>query len=172
LVKDVGALMGSLNIIHPGNLLDAGEQYIVHQTNCVSPSAAGLAALIFQKWPESDIYSKRWEFKGEVFPGHEPGNIVITGDGEKERYVIHAMGQLYPGTGHDWSSNDSSKIREKYFEQCLEKIAAIPDMKSIAFPWQIGCGLAGGHWPTYLQLIDQFADTVKARVSVYRRAQD
>ena len=31
---------------------------------------------------------------------------------------------------------------------------------TIAFPWGIGCGIAGGFWPAYSQLIDDFARAV------------
>ena len=31
----------------------------------------------------------------------------------------------------------------------------------IAFPQRIGCGLAGGHWPTYRQIIRDFARRIK-----------
>jgi hypothetical protein len=39
----------------------------------------------------------------------------------------------------------------------------------IAFPWQIGCGLAGGHWPDYEAAIAEFAAGVPVPVLVVRR---
>lgn len=40
-----------------GDLLNATEKYICHQTNCLSQgSAAGIARAIFDRFPYADIY--------------------------------------------------------------------------------------------------------------------
>ena len=56
------------------------------------------------------------------------------------------------------------------------KIAKIPNLESIAFPWRIGCGLAGGNWEWYLGTLKNFADHVEekqgAKVIIYRREGD
>ena len=61
---------------------------------------------------------------------------------------------------------DGSKARKRYFFQCLTHIAEIPDLKSIAFPYGIGCGLAGGSWIEYLALLEKFAVFIGDRASV------
>lgn len=38
---------------------------------------------------------------------------------------------------------------------------------SFAFPWNIGCGLAGGNWHHYLAELVQFASTIQGRVCIY-----
>lgn len=43
---------------------------------------------------------------------------------------------------------------------CVEE-----NIKSVAFPYMIGCGLAGGNWETYLGMITDFQKTY-ADVSV------
>ena len=54
---------------------------------------------------------------------------------------------------------DSRENRELWFQQCLDAIAAMSDYRprSIAFPNQIGCNLAGGHWAKYEAMIKRFA---------------
>jgi len=149
-----------------GNLLDATEKYIAHQCNCVSSSASGLAGSIFRKYPYADIYLLRNNFD-------TPRNIIIKGNGGDQRYIINMLAQYYPGISrYPDSPKDGIKAREQYFAQCLGKIAEIPDLDTIAIPFKIGCGLAGGNWDTYLRMIEDFAYQIEmeqsATVSIYQ----
>jgi O-acetyl-ADP-ribose deacetylase (regulator of RNase III) len=136
-----------------GNILSAKEQYIAHQCNCVTHTAAGLAAIIFTKWSYADCYSIRW--KNDV-----PGNIEIRGNGKENRFIINMFGQFNPGKPPSpEDEKDGIQARKKYFIECMKKIEALkPD--SIAIPWQIGCGLAGGDWDFYKKVIDKFAERI------------
>ena len=40
-----------------GDLLEAPEQYIVQQSNCVTRYAHGLAKAVEEKFPHADVYS-------------------------------------------------------------------------------------------------------------------
>ena len=56
--------------------------------------------------------------------------------------------------------SDSAPTRERAFKECLEKISQLPaDSKpcSIAFPHEIGCGLAGGAWVKYDIMLKEWA---------------
>lgn len=139
-----------------GNILDATEQYICHQCNCISKGAAGLAQHMFEKFPWSDIYSSRKAFANDPNPEERPGNIIIKGNGQDQRFVINMMGQYYPG--YPQEPIDGVAQREKSFLHCLKRISIIDGLTSIAFPWLIGCGLAGGNWGHYQKMIDDFAD--------------
>ena len=148
-----------------GNLLDATEKYIAHQCNVVSSFASGLAGSIFKKYPYSDIYLLRNNFD-------IPGTIIIKGNGADQRYIINMLAQYYPGISrYPDSPKDGIKAREQYFHQCLNEISKIPDLESIAFPFKIGCGLAGGSWNIYLRMIENFAYQIEmeqsAIVSIY-----
>lgn len=145
------------------NLLDAPEQYICHQCNCVSDGGgAGLAVAIFNKWPYADVYTGQSR--------RSPGTIEIRGNGKDQRFVIALYGQYYPGSSQ--YPNDAHAIREKWFQACLDKMLQIPNIKSIAFPWRIGCGIAGGNWETYLKMIEDFSEVCAADVAIYRRPED
>ena len=70
--------------------------------------------------------------------------------------IVSIYGQRYGGK--PGGKRDSSAAREAYFAQGLDYIKSQePGLKSIAFPERIGCGIGGGHWPTYKTMIHEFA---------------
>ena len=130
--------------IMTGDLFTAKEQYICHQCNCVTKRAAHLAKDMFARFPYADIYS------GRLNPD-TPGTCIIKGNGQDQRYVAALLGQYYPGFPKDSESPlDGTKTREKYFHRALVRLAKTPRLESVAFPWKIGCGAAGGNWEHYL----------------------
>lgn len=158
-----------------GNLLDSDAKYICHQCNCVTSTSSGIARLIFEKYPFSDIYSPRAEYSKDDFPllGQEPGDILISGNGLDERYIINMFGQYYPGSPrYPDGIKDGFVARQNYFKDCLLKMIKMHQLESVAFPYNIGCGLAGGNWDVYEKLIDIFANNVSADVFVYQLKSD
>lgn len=154
-----------LEIIN-GNILDSRHKYIAHQTNCITQRSAHLAKSIFDKYPFADIYSERAKGIRD-----EPGTIVIRGNGKNKRFVINMLAQVYPGrVKFPNSTLDGFKAREIYFNRCLQHIAKIDNLDSVAFPYGIGCGAAGGNWNKYFKMLEEFADQVSevARVSIYK----
>lgn len=153
-----------------GDIFDSKEKYLLQQCNCVTNKAAHLSKDVFTKYPYADSYSGRTD-------PDKPGTIVIKGNGEDQRFVINMFGQYYPGKPKfPTSALDGTKVREKYFHECLLRVAKIPNLESVAFPWRIGCGAAGGYWDHYLGTITNFAQYVKAtqntKVIIYRREGD
>lgn len=152
-----------------GNLFKATEKYLCHQTNCVTNRAAHLSKEVFEKFPHADIYTKR-EFHDQ------PGTIIVRGNGADQRYVINMLGQYYPGNPKfPEAKQDGTAARESYFLRCLGAVAKIEKLESVAFPWRIGCGAAGGDWDTYYQMIERFANYVgekqSAKVVIYKLAE-
>jgi len=149
-----------------GDLLEAKEKYIAHQCNATSNQAGGLAHYLFKRFPYANIYKHRpYPYKptGPDFPGH----FVLTGNGIDQRFVINMLAQYYPGDPvGDASLLDSRKKREAYFTSCLVSMAQIKNMESIAFPFKIGCGLAGGDWDTYLKMLQVFDIGVNMKQNV------
>lgn len=162
-----------------GDLLEAPEKYICHQCNCMSSSAAHLALAVFQRFPYADIYSPRPRWS-QPPPEQAPGQIVVCGNGNDQRFVINMLGQYYPGRPRfPGSQLDGTLARQEYFQTCLDRIILLPAIQaarvtnfvgdeSIAFPWQIGCGAAGGDWVIYRHMIREFAEKVGIPVRVYR----
>ena len=53
--------------------------------------------------------------------------------------------------------------RFAWFKSGLRQIAALPGLESVAFPDEIGCGLAGGVWADYRRALDEFCAEVEQR---------
>ena len=160
--------MTSLTIIDE-DLFGTDARYICHQCNCLTRRSAGLAAEIFGRYPWANIYSERTDGRHEPVEGRLPGDIVISGDGESKRFVINMLAQFYPGKPKfPDSAKDGFKARRVAFANCLLKMWRIPDLHSVAFPWRIGCSMAGGDWEIYLSMIERFAAKARADVLIYR----
>lgn len=157
-----------------GDLLKAKEQYIVHQCNCVSVKSAHLAYYMFQAFPYANIYAPRHSrpWNAPLPEGERPGDIVIKGNGEDQRYVLAMLAQYYPGKPrYPDSKRDGYAARQSYFKQCLEKIASVSGIEEVAFPWKIGCGAAGGDWGVYQNMIETILPK-SLHVVTYRRPGD
>jgi O-acetyl-ADP-ribose deacetylase (regulator of RNase III) len=160
-----------------GDILDSKCTYIVHQTNCISQGASGLARAIFNKLPDTNIYLER--SNGNFI--HKPGQIYLKWN-IPGPHIINAMGQFYPGATPlkikfaDMSLTETAELRMIWFMSCLDQICQLNDLgtekNSIAFPYKIGCGLAGGDWDQYKKAIDDFADSCKKDVFIVKRPED
>lgn len=144
--------------VESGNLLKHHAKYIVHQTNCVSKGSRGLASELFRKYPYSNTYLGRRD-------PSSPGTIDVLGDGKEKRFIVNLYGQYYPKESK--YLNDTKMKRLEWFQQGLNQLKKIPDLESVAFPYGIGCGLAGGDWTSYAKCIDEFAKELQDRVKVY-----
>ncbi len=142
-----------------GDLLDAKEQYIAHQCNCVTTKSKGLSKLIFDKYPTTDIYSNRKK-KKDI-----PGEIKVFNS--KNKTIINILAQYYPGPSN--YENDSKQNRKLWFKKCLELISELPGIENgLALPYNIGCGLAGGNWDEYYEIIKQFSNKYFIPVTLYK----
>ena len=66
------------------------------------------------------------------------------------------FGQVQPSKPRP--PGETAQSRLALFEGCLRRMQdALPPGAPVAFPHRIGCGLAGGSWPEYLQRIERFA---------------
>lgn len=133
------------------NILHFEGSYIAHQCNAVSKSAAGLALDIFRAFPESNIYKDRESYS-------LPGTIIVKGK------VINMIAQYHPGSsGESFIDNESARLG--YFQKCLNEISKL-QFSSIAFPYKIGCGLAGGSWDDYYGLIESWSKNINGDVFI------
>jgi hypothetical protein len=142
------------------SIFNSTETYIAHQCNCTSVNAKTLAETIFKVYPQADTYSKR--LRGIQATYSKPGTIDVVGN------IINMYAQYYPSTAK--YSNDSKDKRVIWFKSCLNHIALIPNIKnqSIAMPYNIGCAAAGGDWPTYSKMIEEFANKNQIHVTLYK----
>lgn len=142
-----------------GNILEAKEDLIGHQVNCQGAFGAGLAKQIREKYPfayESyrtccDETEDKRDLLGRI-------KQVKQNDG---KIIVHIFGQLGYGRG---------KLQTDY--KALERGLKVLEIKarnseeSVALPYGIGCGLAGGDWEIVCKIIDKvFKDY---EVSLYK----
>ena len=132
-----------------GNLLDYSEtHYLVHQCNCKTTNCLGLAKVIFTKYPDANTYNNN--------SIRVPSNIDII------KPIINLYGQIFPGKAKP-VLNDSKQHRLEYFKNGLQNIYNELNENeneneniNLAFPKNIGCGLAGGVWTDYKSILKQF----------------
>jgi len=149
-----------------GDLLDAKEDYIVHQCNCISTNAQALAKQIFGRYDYANSYKNRINNDKSTYT--QPGTIEIYGNGNDQRYVINMYAQYYPAKAK--YDNDTLAKRFQWFQQCLNDISKIDNIKNktLAFPFNIGCGAAGGDWNIYYNAIQTFANKQKINITLYK----
>lgn len=160
-----------------GDLLSTNVDVIVQQCNCVTIKTHGLSELIAQKYPFANIYNKRQKIGPNTAAfgsrGKEGTCILCKNPNGKGPTVACLLAQICPGKPSlKWSEiyqieyqKDNKNARLIYFEKALESLleqCVLNEYKSIAFPFKIGSGLAGGNWPDYLNLIEKFEFKAKS----------
>lgn len=147
---------------------------ICHQINCCTTSAGGIAYSINKKYPYADRYKNRVNQTPRIKNGYlsvydTPGKVYIqTPNDTNNPIVVCLAGQVAPGGSgtnvkiHSYSMlsiKETSDFREELFQQCLDEFAVwLSDKNSlrVGFPYYIGCGLAGGNWNNYYDMIGEF----------------
>jgi hypothetical protein len=147
----------------------ATEKYILQQCNCLTITALGLAKVLADHFDHGDPYSERkcMGNKNCAIPEDRsvPGTVDILEGEENLPSIICLYGQYRPGKAYSryypTSSYPDEKIdRLKYFKQglssLLEYFDSIGGCITVAVPYGIGCGLAGGNWKEYSLLLNDF----------------
>ena len=129
------------------DILEVKVDYIAHQCNATNNRSFGLSSAIFKKFPKANIYSGKHKEENR-----ELGTIIARDN------IINMIAQTNPGKP---KGEDSKVARLKAFEKCLTQIAELKQSEesfSVAFPYGIGCGLAGGDWKEYEKMLRDFAN--------------
>jgi hypothetical protein len=161
-----------------GDLLTASETYIVQQCCCTACRPHGLSKSIADTFPHGNLYSMRKPVAPRRNTARSedratPGTCILLGDGKEKRFIACLMAQYAmgkPGKYESFGVPDSTNDRELYFKQSLDHFASqIPDHSSIAFPYKIGCGLAGGSWVKYRNILEDWSKQHPSyRIRLYR----
>lgn len=139
---------------------------ICHQVNCITHNSLGLARSIFDKYPLYNIYTDptRQEDRKvgntdiDYSTGYDVAVVHLHGqhkqgkcnDDETPEYRLAWMKQALHRT-FDFYINSTSSTHDALFGHDLEKKVIF------LFPYEMGCGLAGGKWQDYQRLINEFA---------------
>lgn len=142
-----------------GDILRAKETIIAHQVNCYGV-VGGLATAVFKKWPYA---GKDYADLTKRIPGKPLlGMAYYTGVQKDGHIICNLFGQLNPGAGYD----------PKRLEQALEQLGNFARIGgwSVALPYKISCGIAGGDWDEVLPIIERTMDGVDC--VIYQRDGD
>lgn len=135
-----------------GDLLEATEDVIIHQTNCQGVMGGGVAYQIKVKYPEIDKEYK--ELCNEIESSRLLGTIQILDLQEDGKSICNLFGQNSFGIG--------LQTNYEALESGLEEIKRIVKNKNnkffnktLAMPYNIGCGLGGGDWNVVFEIIEK-----------------
>lgn len=151
-----------------GNLITGNFSIIVHQVNCKGVMGAGLAKQIRNIYPgvyDDYIRALRYENAGL---GHVIFSYAMC-DPEKYdkscRTIVSMLAQDGYGRDKRYTDYDAFKECLEVFRRYLE---SYDSTWTVAFPYGIGCGLAGGDWNIIEKMIKEFSEQVKQNVYIVR----
>ena len=165
-----------------GDVLDTDADALMHQTNVTTRHAKHMAGAVFDKWPGADTYSSgRRRTLGTVDvtfvcrsgggPMDLPG-LVPEGPG-RTFAILNLNAQKGPGIPRPCMyAGDNKENRLAWFRECLEHIKynnPVLGFKTIAAPWRIGCGAAGGDWRVYFEVLRTWSVESGIDVLVYMK---
>jgi O-acetyl-ADP-ribose deacetylase (regulator of RNase III) len=158
-----------------GNLLDADEKYICQQCNCNTIKPHGLSKAISDRYIWGNPYNTRTK-KGNnsTTTPDEPGTVVIleNSNNTSDKIILCLMAQWLPGKPgyynkykcYENTYDDTYLNRRKWFQECLDIIDEDNEIDNIAMPYNIGCGLAGGCWNDYKEMLEN----CKTNITLYK----
>jgi O-acetyl-ADP-ribose deacetylase (regulator of RNase III) len=130
-----------------GDVLNCKEDVIAHQVNCKGVMGGGVALTLKEKYPEN--FAK---YKNYCQTVHRLGDCLVVNENGKA--IANLFGQDKYGTGQRQTDYDALESA-----LTLLRIFAITNgLKSIAIPYKLGCGLAGGDWRVVSEIIDLIFD--------------
>jgi len=185
--------------VRDGDLFENTHRYaiLVQQCNCVTTKAHGLSLDIARTFGSyANPYAKRRNMGQHAnlanpWDRPDPGTVELLRDENDPSHPVVACvyGQWSPGALTSASlpsayplapgetSTETALLRERWFSMGLAQLAErvrerFHEPVTIAFPYHIGCGLAGGDWSKYSAIIAGFADEVRRcghEVVIYRK---
>ena len=140
-----------------GDIITGDYPIFCHQVNCKGVMGSGIARAIKSKYPEVfEHYSELCKFIKPL----GAAQAVELSDG---RVCVNLFGQ-------DRYGRDKRYTDYTAFKHCLIELEIIlskyPDDTVVAFPYAIGCGLAGGDWNIIQGMIKDFSEKVNQKVVI------
>lgn len=149
----------------PGDVTHA--PVFMQQVNAVTRKPHGLSAAVAARRPWADVYRLRGGRTPNTAMADErptPGSVIVSVDpGDPTRRVYHLVGQWAPGKPGAWASRygsdpsgrpETAMLRLEWFKECVAELdRLVPPGEVVAAPWRIGCGLAGGDWSRYQEVL-------------------
>ena len=128
-----------MTIIH-GDILDFTNGYLLHQVNAIGVAGKGLALALRLRYPEAFIPYVDF---CRSFKEQSLGEYVMGG---RQPRIVHIIGQPRPGPCTDYAA--AERAMKEFAERNLRQIP-------VAVPFGMGCGLGGGDWAIYSQILER-----------------
>lgn len=169
------------------NIVTLDVDIIVQQCNCLAVKSHGLSKEIADSL-DVDVYKLRKSTssrKNLAKPADRgfPGTIEVVTVSDsipnpRPKYVACLFSQFSPGKPNQYYQDivsahgftDNAEQRLTWFRECLVNFKNFCDpseIKSIAFPKYIGCGLAGGDYNLYQKALNEFIEGLPNEISIY-----
>lgn len=132
-----------------GNILDAAKGIIVHGCNATDGPVGGLAAAVFEKYPQSQLMHNDHVNTAWIPP---LGTISVYKVSD-ELIIVNAITQRLPGAGT--LSYDAVLECFKHVDSLANHIEEATQIQlPILYP-KIGAGIAGGNWNIISTIIQE-----------------
>ena len=128
------------------NLFENDAEAYMHVSNCFCRMASGVAAGIRKFYPDA-VEADNQTIEGDK---NKLGKFSIA-HSKSGKYIYNLYGQYNYGT-------DTRKVNYEALYTALESArndCISKNIKSIAMPFQLGCGLAGGNWNIVYTMIQE-----------------
>lgn len=150
-----------------GDLLKSDCTTIMHQANCFGVMGAGIAKGIAQLYPEAAAVDRYSEYSPENKFGKFTYAIMETGI-----TVVNLYGQYELG----FVDNKKQDERMKMLRSALNFFLYTAksgfnnniDLSKIGVPHGMGCGLAGGDWPTVENILREVSSEHNVDIYIYK----
>jgi len=172
-----------------GDLLNPNPacHLIIQQLNCLCVRPHGLSEAIAKKYPYANVYANRTGIGRKnlaiLADRGTPGDIVISQPKEIDGPIVvglygqYDFGKAYQRSYRPALKNgpETKQHRITWFQNALNLLVSWLDENNyntdqfiIGIPYGIGCGLAGGDWKIYSQMLENFASRVKCQVKIFK----
>lgn len=149
--------------IYNGDITKCNADIIAHQVNCKFVMGGGVALALRKRWPvvyknyialgeECDKSSEEWLGTCQI--------VKI----DQNRYVANLFGQ--DDLGYEKCYTNYAAL-ETALKELLFHVEYM-ELKTIAFPWLMSCGLAGGDWSIVKPLIEKTFEDLDIEIQYWK----
>lgn len=149
-----------------GDILKTDCNIICHQVNCRGVMGAGLAKQIRDTYPK--CYEEYSEFVADFKHVGLLGQVYYYVD-DSGKVIANLFGQ--DGYGRSKKQTDYEALEEafKYVREAVTEDGSEFKGYSIAIPYMIGCGLAGGDWNIVYSMIQDIFKDIDVTLYKFKR---
>lgn len=141
-----------------GDVLNSGEQIVVHGCNCFNTMGSGVARQVKEQFPQAYNEDQKTLRGDETKLGNFTFGRKLRVDGS-ETIVVNAYTQYkYTFIEVDVDYKALETVFEKICERFSHEVIAMP---------KIGCGLAGGDWKTVSEILERVSEKYDRTFVVY-----